>query len=332
LAGHLDQAGAAGFIDRQPAGLTADLELAASLAAGGEPLAWPCGLRLVMLDATIPGSCPLPGIIAPPGAGNDGSPRVSQRSVQPLNPSQPGPIMSTLIHAPLVPEDRELMPEVRAALIDAHAIVIAVGYRDVIVDPHGSRARDTEARVRGWLLIARQVAAPELLTVVVDGVEESNSNPATRLAWTRRHAREALRLPLDWPSAGIIETSSRAVVEETEAEQAGKAPPGQQAHAWDAYGITELLGRTLGPYELDPARWFTESALRRARAVFAWAEHELSDRLAVRPRDGRVEPDQLLLPHYARQRQAWLLALGLGGWLRRAIPEIDTALSDLEVP
>jgi hypothetical protein len=33
--------------------------------------------------------------------------------------------------------------------------------------------------------------------------------------------------------------------------------------------------------------------------------------------------------YYARLRQAWLLALGLGGWLRAAIPEIDAALVDL---
>jgi hypothetical protein len=282
-----------------------------------------------MLDATIPGTCLLPEIISPPGAGHDGSPRVGRRAIRLLKPPVPGQLPGTLIHAPLVPADRELMPEVRAALVDAHAIVIVVGYRDVIVDPQGSRAREAEARVRGWLPIAAQIAAPELLTVVVEGVEESNSNLDSRLAWTRRNAREALKLPSDWPYNGIVEMSSHVVLKEAEAERTSKAPTGQEALAWDSYGVTELLGRTLGPYELDPARWLTESALRRARAVFKWAAHELGDRLAGRPRDGAVDPDQVLLPRYARQRQSWLVALGLGDWLAAAGPEIDAALRDL---
>jgi hypothetical protein len=131
------------------------------------------------------------------------------------------------------------------------------------------------------------------------------------------------------PYEGIVELSSRLVRAAAEEERAGQVPPGHEAWAWDSYGITEVLGRTLGPYERDQARWLTESALRRARAVFSWAAHELGDRRDARPQGGTVEPDQVLLPHYARQRQAWLLALGLGDWLASAVPEIEAALRDL---
>ena len=326
LAGHLAEAGALGFIDLQPARLGADLGLAASLAADGELSAQPFDLRVVVLDATSPGTCALPGVIAPPGVRRDGEPRVTTREARLPPSAPPGRLHVTLAHAPLVPQYPDLMPDVRAALIDAHAVVLVVSYGDVIVKPDGRRAREAQARVRGWLPIATQIAAPDLLTVAVDGVRASNSNPRSRLAWTRRHAREALQLPPDWPAEGIVELSSQAVLEEAAAERAGTAPPGQQALAWDAYGITGLLRRALGPYERDPARWFTESALRRAGAAFAWAALDLDDRLAARPRDGHADQDQLLLPHHARQRQAWLLALGLGDWLRTALPEIDAAL------
>jgi hypothetical protein len=221
------------------------------------------------------------------------------------------------------------MSEVRAALIDAHAIVIAVGYRDVIVDPRSRRADEAAERVRGWLELVADVVAPELLTVVVEGVEASNSNLDNRLAQTRRTIQDVLILPPTWPSDGIIEMSSHLVLKAAEDERIRKAPTGQQAWAWDSYGITLVLGRTLGPYDRDPARWLTESALRRARAMFGRAERQLGDLLAVRPLGGPVDPEQVLHSQYARQRQAWLLALGLCDWLTSAVPEISAAISDL---
>lgn len=292
----------------------------------------PYDLRMVVLDATSPGTCALPQVIAPPGVRSEGQPRVTIEDVRLLPSSPSSRLHASLAHLPLVPEDNDLMPDIRAELIDAHAIVLVVSYTDVIVNPDGRRARAAEERVRDWLPLVAEIAAPEQVTLVVDGVKASNSNPQSRLAWTRRHARQALKLRPDWPPEKVIEMSSQSVLEAAEAERVSKAPPGQQAHAWDSHGITELLDQTLGPYERDPVRWFTESALRRAKAVFEWAEHDLGDRLEVRPPDGRVDPDQLLLPHYARQRQSWLLALGLGRWLRTAIPEIDAALRDLADP
>jgi hypothetical protein len=287
---------------------------------------------VVMLNATAPGTCLLPGVICPPDLSHDNVSPVARRGIRLLTAPGPDQIPGVLIHAPLVPTDTGLMREVRAAVIDAHAILIVVSWRDVVTDPYGSRARETEARLRGWLPMAAEVAAPGLLTVVVEGAEVSNSHPASRLAWTRREARRALRLSPDWPYDGITELSSRLVQTAAEEERTGLAPPGHQAWAWDSYGVSEVLSRTIGRYQLDPARWFTESALRRARAVFSWAARDLGDRLCPRPPGGDVDPGQALLPRYARQRQSWLAALGLGDWLAAAVAELDSTLGDLAGP
>jgi hypothetical protein len=289
-------------------------------------------VRVVVLDATTPGTCALLEVMAPPGVALSGAPQLTRRAIRPLRSSSAGRLAGILVHAPLVPENTDLTSQIPAELGDAHAVVFLVGYRDVIADPGGRRAAETAQRVGAWLRLAMNVAAPELLTVVVEGAEASNSNPDSRLFWTRHDAAQGLGLPPDWPSAGIVEVSSHLVLAAAEAERTGGAPTGQRERAWDAYGFTELLGRTLGPYEHDPSRWLTESALRRARTMFERAGHQLADLLAVRPVDGHVDPDQVTSPLHARQREAWLLALGLGDWLATAVPEVDAAIGELSDP
>lgn len=303
--------------------LAADLELAALLAADQGQPDQPRELRVLVLDACAPGACALPEVLAPPGPDPAGGPQITRRPIRLLAASSPGLLAALLIHAPLVPGTVDLTSEIMGELGDAHAVVIVVGYRDVIVDPAGRRAAETAQRVASWLRLAADVTAPQLLTVVVDGVEASNSNPDSRLFWTRRDAAAGLNLPPDWPPTGVVEMSSCLVLAAAGQERAGAAPTGHQQRAWDAYGITELLGRTLRPYQSDPSRWLTESALRRARAVFDQARRQLGDLLAVRPADGSVDPDRATSALYARQREAWLLGLGLSGWLATAIPQID---------
>jgi hypothetical protein len=285
-----------------------------------------------VLDAASPGSCVLPEVVAPPGIDQSGSPQITRRTIRLLPSSPPGTLAAILIHAPLVPENADLASEIAAELGDAHAVVFVVGYRDVIVDPAGRRAAEAAKRVGPWLRLAAGIAAPELLTVVVEGAEASSSNPDSRLFWTRRDAARGLNLPPDWPSAAIIEMSSHLVLAAAEQERTGHAPTGQRERAWDAYGITELLGRTLGPYRSDPSRWLTESALRRARTTFKQARRQLGDLLEVRPPGGPIDPEQVTSPLHASQRTAWLLAVGLDDWLATAVPEIDAAIRELAGP
>jgi hypothetical protein len=333
LAGLLSQVDALGFVDPLPAHLTADLALTQLLATGSaEVPEQPWEIRVAVLDAISPGGCALADVLAEPASGGDAAapawrPGIVRRAGW-LPPSAAlSRVRARLSFSALVPDDPDLAPGIRAQLIDAHAVVIVVSYRDVIADPVGGRAAETARRVGGWLPLVTDVAAPELVTLAVDGAEASNSEPHSRLGSTRRQARKVLELPASWPSAGITEISSRLALDAVTEHRVNAAPASYLGWALDAYGVTGLLERTLVPFDRDPARWLTETALRRARATFTRAGGELADQLVSRPPGGQLDSGQVLRPRYARQREAWLIARGLASSLTSASLALGQALA-----
>jgi hypothetical protein len=332
LAEHLAWVGEQGIIDEQPARLAEDLALAAALVSGKLPDE-PREVRVVMLDATSPGACSLADLLTTPGpAQESGSParrRVTRRTLRLAPSAGPFPVSAELITAPLVPDEPAIQPDIRAELIDAHAVFVVTSYRDVIPDPAGQRATEAAARILPWLSLASDLVAEDLLTLVVDGTEVSNSNPDSRLSWTRRQLRELLTLPPEWPEAAIREASSRTALEEMLKERAGRLSPEHLKWAWDAYGISAIAERTFLPFQADPVRRLTESALRRALAMFSRAKDELEGVLGSRQPGGGIGADEQLLPIRARQHQAWLVSAGLIGSLESAVPALRATIAEV---
>ena len=151
----------------------------------------------------------------------------------------------------------------------------------------------------------------------------------TKVNKIRRQLRELLRLPPDWPAAAIREASSRTALKEVLKERAGRLPHEHLKWAWDAYGISTVAERTFLPFLADPVRRFTESALRRALAMFSRAQQELEDLLGSRPPGGGIGADEELLPIRARQHQAWLVSTGLIGSLKSAVPALRATIAEV---
>lgn len=109
-------------------------------------------------------------------------------------------------------------------MLDAHALVLVVSYRDIVIAPQSRHATEVAECVRNWLPLSMKIVAPDLLTVAVDGVEECNSNPASRLGWTRREVWQHLSVPFDWPQAGACELSSQNALAAVIDERAATRP------------------------------------------------------------------------------------------------------------
>ncbi len=285
----------------------------------------------MLLDATTPGSCGLADVLT-------GGDRLSYPD-QPalvsggLEPSLPTPrlrwCLPRLCFARLGSGEALTEAAVRAEVLDAHAVAIIVGYRDVVADQGGKAAAAVAERVGPWLALAVEVAHPDLITVVVDGVEASNSSPGSRLSWTRQKVRRRLPLPAWWEASAIVETSSLNARRALSDVRSGQAPPSLAAHSWTADGIAALLDRGIMPFERDPVRWLTETALRRARFAFGRAGEALADILAARPAGALVDEASALDPGYARHRRAWLAAQGVAEILRPADDALAGAIAQV---
>lgn len=315
LAALLAEPGPARFIDAPPAGLAADLELAALLAQGAAPAS--CECRVLIFDATRPGVCRLGdvvGVIPPPPSAI----RCRWTAAR-WDRNRDGALSSR--------GGAMTAADVRAAVLEAHAVVVVVDYREVVADER--RAQRIAGIVAPWLRLAAEWTAPELLTLAVDAVEWSNSVPESRLGWTRRVVRDRLALPDGWPAEGITEMSTARAFAAIGREARGAAPPGFAERERADQGVDAVLDRTIGPFDRDPAHFFALAAMSTARASFRRAATVLGEMLAARPADPGLDPDGLSSGRSAGRRQAWLVAEGLAGSLATAGDTLSDALDEL---
>ena len=325
-------------IDPPPAGLADELGALGLVEADPGPRE----LRVVVLDATAPGTGYLADVLTggafvtypadatrPPPPGLDTAlPLVITDLAE--GPAQDASIPQVpLVEAQPLPSDPGIQPRwafvrpgiedavLRAELLSAHAAVVVVHYRDVVVGDE-PRHRAVAHQLRPWLGFAAAELPADLLTIVVDGIEASSSNPASRLGWTRQQVYTRLRLPDTWPATGIAELSSLSALRRPDRH------PGGEPERWRRAGMNALLARTVGPFYVDPAAMFARSALLRCRSLFARARDSLSGVLHA------DLPDPANLPAVARQRRARLLGRGLVALLEREHATLSAVLAAAE--
>ncbi|MFD0748380.1 hypothetical protein ACFQ1L_46370 [Phytohabitans flavus] len=196
------------------------------------------------------------------------------------------------------PPDPQGYPDeslVRSALLDAHAVVVAVDYTDLVAD--ATTAGDYAA-VAAWLPLAVDVVGPDRVAVCIDGWHQRRTAPENRRDWGRQRARRLLGMPAVLPVDAIVEVDTGLAL---------------ARHADERLGA--LRERLLGPFRTDPRGAFAAATLRRLHRTARAIGRRCDDLLGVLP-DGAavapVAPDSVTGPAYAAQRRAWLVGRGVG--------------------
>ncbi|MET7394594.1 hypothetical protein ABZS66_13990 [Dactylosporangium sp. NPDC005572] len=204
----------------------------------------------------------------------------------------------------------------RAELLDADAVVVAVDY-ERLVD-----GDEPLAALGSWIAAAHRVLGPDRVTVAVDGVERSRSTPSNLRAWVVRACHRRLGLPDGWPDDAVVELRSRAAVALLRKDERSTGPARVEAEL-ERTGVPRLMARTTAPWAADPLRAGQAAVHRRlslaVRDLHRWSAGVLA--LAERPTE-RLDPELVLDLEYARRREARLLARGLSTLASR-VPTVE---------
>jgi hypothetical protein len=100
---------------------------------------------------------------------------------------------------------------VREQLGGAHALVLAVGYYELVSDRPSGPAAERFGMAAGWLTQARRRLGPDDVTIAVDGRTTRRTDPFSRRDRILLNAVERLGMPPGWPAGVIVETGPEAV-------------------------------------------------------------------------------------------------------------------------
>lgn len=101
--------------------------------------------------------------------------------------------------------------QLREQLARAHAVVIVVGYYDLVSEEPAADATGRMAEAADWLAWTAGWLEPDHVTIAVHGRATRRSDPVSRADWVRQMAVSRLGLPRTWPPRVIVETGPDAV-------------------------------------------------------------------------------------------------------------------------
>ena len=164
---------------------------------------------------------------------------------------------------------------VREQVAGAHAVVIAVGYYELVGAERGEAPARRLAAGRGWLAQAARLLSTADITIAVDGRTTQRSDPASRADWIHLMAVEKLGMPRDWPANVIMETAVGS-------------------------DLAPLADRVLRPFRTDLDEAFVSATLSQVRQAIRDTQQNCEE---IRRMAG------LITPAPAELRWTWLQAL-----------------------
>lgn len=116
------------------------------------------------------------------------------------------PVLSVVRLEPTTPT-----AQLREQLARAHAVVIVVGYYDLVSEELAAEAAGRMAAAADWLAWTAGWLEPDHVTIAVHGRATRRSDSVSRADWVRQMAVSRLGLPRTWPPRVIVETGPDAI-------------------------------------------------------------------------------------------------------------------------
>jgi len=101
--------------------------------------------------------------------------------------------------------------QLREQVARAHAVIIAVGYYDLVSEEPATDAAERLAAAADWLAWTACWLDPDQVTIAVHGRTARRSDAIGRADWVRQMAVGRLGLPRAWPPQVLVETGPDAV-------------------------------------------------------------------------------------------------------------------------